>query len=397
MAKDIHVQGIDLDDVPAIDIPLQTSGTARFYDCVGTKSITQNGSGIDVKGFAAVDVNVSGGGGTPNLQTKSVTPTESAQTITADAGYDGLEEVDVVAVSSSYVGSAVTRRSSSDLTASGATVTVPAGFYESQSTKSVSTATHASPTASVNSSTGLITASHTQTAGYVSAGTTTGATQLTVQAAKTVTPSTSQQTAVQAGRYTTGAVTVAAIPSEYIVPTGNKAITANGNNIDVAEYATVSVNVPGGGGSGPELLATYAIGTVSTSSTQATNLNKSFTVSDIHDYDLLICECSVDSVTNNRHTATARLIWLTASSTVGTKNGTAIATATWNSKISSSAVTTTRSGTTAYGVYANSCTISGSTATIALYSRYNSTSTGTINGSYTARVYGMNIYDLIGG
>ena len=63
MAKDIHVQGIDLDDVPAIDIPLQTSGTARFYDCTGTKSITQNGSGIDVKGYAAVDVNVSGGGG----------------------------------------------------------------------------------------------------------------------------------------------------------------------------------------------------------------------------------------------------------------------------------------------------------------------------------------------
>ena len=40
-------------------------------------------------------------------------------------------------------------------------------------------------------------------------------------------------------------VTVGAIPSQYIVPTGNKAITANGNNIDVAEYATVSVNVTG--------------------------------------------------------------------------------------------------------------------------------------------------------
>lgn len=40
-------------------------------------------------------------------------------------------------------------------------------------------------------------------------------------------------------------VTVNTIPSQYIVPSGNKAITANSNNIDVAKYATVSVNVSG--------------------------------------------------------------------------------------------------------------------------------------------------------
>lgn len=40
--------------------------------------------------------------------------------------------------------------------------------------------------------------------------------QLTTQSAKTVTPSESQQTAVASGRYTTGAVLVAAIPSTYI-------------------------------------------------------------------------------------------------------------------------------------------------------------------------------------
>jgi hypothetical protein len=38
---------------------------------------------------------------------------------------------------------------------------------------------------------------------------------LTTQAAKTVTPSTSSQTAVAKNVYTTGAVTVAAIPSKY--------------------------------------------------------------------------------------------------------------------------------------------------------------------------------------
>ena len=114
-----------------------------------------------------------------------------------------------------YTGN-IPSKSSSDLTASGATVTIPAGYYSSQTTKSVSTTTHPNPTASINSSTGLVTASHTQTAGYVSAGTTTGTLQLTTQAAATITPTTSSQTAVAAGRYTTGAVTVAAIPSNYV-------------------------------------------------------------------------------------------------------------------------------------------------------------------------------------
>lgn len=84
----------------------------------------------------------------------------------------------------------VATKTSSNLTASGATVTVPAGYYASNASKSVSTATQATPSISVSSS-GLITASATQTAGYVTAGTKSGAKRLTTQAAKTVTPSTS--------------------------------------------------------------------------------------------------------------------------------------------------------------------------------------------------------------
>ena len=118
----------------------------------------------------------------------------------------------------------IATKTSSNLTASGATVTVPAGYYASQATKSVSTATQATPSVSVSSS-GLITASATQTAGYVAAGTKSGTKQLTTQAAKTVTPSTSSQTAVASGVYTTGAVTVAAIPSTYVKPSATKAAT----------------------------------------------------------------------------------------------------------------------------------------------------------------------------
>lgn len=107
----------------------------------------------------------------------------------------------------------IVSRTSNNLSASGATVTVPAGHYASQATKSVSTATQATPSVSVDSS-GKITASATQTAGYVSAGTKTGTKQLTTQAAKTVTPTTSEQTAVASGVYTTGAVKVAAVHTE---------------------------------------------------------------------------------------------------------------------------------------------------------------------------------------
>ena len=104
----------------------------------------------------------------PVLQSKTATPSTSAQTIKPDSGYDGLSQVTVSAMP---------------------------------------TATQATPSISVSSS-GLITASATQTAGYVTAGTKSATKQLTTQAAKTITPSTSSQTAVASGVYTTGAVTV---------------------------------------------------------------------------------------------------------------------------------------------------------------------------------------------
>lgn len=111
----------------------------------------------------------------PKLQAKTVTPTTSLQTVNPDSGYDGLSKVTVNAMP---------------------------------------TATQATPSITVSSS-GLITAKSTQSAGYVASGTKSATKQLTVQAAKTITPSTSSQTAVASGRYTTGAVTVAPIPSNY--------------------------------------------------------------------------------------------------------------------------------------------------------------------------------------
>lgn len=225
--------------------------TGSYVAPHGTKTITENGTGINVTEYAFVDVNIPET--VPSLQTKNktYTPTESQQTetILADNNYDGLNQVNITinAISSSYIGSDITQRSSTDLTTSGATVTVPSGYYASQATKSITSGSATTPATTVSvtpsisiDSSGLITATASGTksvtptvsAGYVSTGTAgtitvsgSNTSQLSTQAATTITPSSSQQTAVAAGKYTTGAVIVNPIPSSYVQPTSTKGAT----------------------------------------------------------------------------------------------------------------------------------------------------------------------------
>jgi len=133
--------------------------------------------------------------------------------------------------------------------------------YATASVKSGAVSTPATtitsnPTISINTSTGLITATNSKTqsvtptvstAGWISSGTAgtitvsgSGISQLSVQAATTITPTTSEQTAVAANKYTTGIVKVAAIQTETKTATDNGTVTPTSGKY----LSSVTVNVP---------------------------------------------------------------------------------------------------------------------------------------------------------
>ena len=183
--------------------------------------------------------------------------------------------------------------------------------------------------------------------------------------------------------------------------------TAAAGDVASGKYFYTSAGVrtqgtaAGGGGSGGlTLLQTTSLGSLSTSSTSGTDTGKTVTLAsstNFTDYDLLIVDISVDSQTNGRHTSTVSQVLLTGTSNVNTKNTYTVVSNKWNSKLSSSGTASTRQSTTAYGVYVNAATVSSGTMTMTVYYKYNNNSTGTLNGTYTARAYGVKLYDLIGG
>lgn len=180
MAKDIVIREVEYDAVPMVKVPLKSGGgNAEFYD------------------------------------TSDATLNNANQLLDGVTGYaNGVK----------YTGN-IPERDDSDLSASGATVTVPAGHYASQETKSVASGSVTAPatisgtSASVSTGSNTLTLSKTvsvtpnvTTAGYVSSGTAGNASvsltaSVTTKAAATITPGTSD-TEIASGTYLTGKQTI---------------------------------------------------------------------------------------------------------------------------------------------------------------------------------------------
>lgn len=118
-----------------------------------TRDITANGTYTPSSGkyFSSVTVNVPTGSTISN-QNKTVTPSETEQSVTADSGYTGLGTVTVNAISPTYVGSDIDRQSAADLIVTGDTITAPAGYYNTDASASVTTMNL--PTAAASSRSG---------------------------------------------------------------------------------------------------------------------------------------------------------------------------------------------------------------------------------------------------
>lgn len=189
---------------------------------------------------------------------------------------------DILSGKTAYVnGSKVTgniaMKTASNLSASGKTVTVPAGYYASQVTKDVATGSATAPasisgsSATVSTGTNTLTLSKTVSvtpsvsAGYVASGTAGNSSvsltaAVTTKAAATITPGTTNQT-IAAGTYLTGAQTIA----------GDADLVAENIKKDVTIFG-VTGTLAGGGETYAAISVTYPVGSTCTATNGTTTL-----------------------------------------------------------------------------------------------------------------------------
>lgn len=187
--------------------------------------------------LATLIAQITGGGGSAIVITDTIDPVSGGtiRTITAvDISGDTVTASDMLygvtahdASGTAVTGNIVTK-TQADLSASGDTVTAPAGYYASSASKSVASGSVTAPSAisgtsaTVSTGTNTLTLSKTvsvtpsvTTAGYISSGTAGNSSvsltaNVTTQAAQTIHPSTSDQT-ISSGRYLTGNQTIKAV------------------------------------------------------------------------------------------------------------------------------------------------------------------------------------------
>lgn len=216
MAKNVVIREVEYDEVPSVTIPLASgSGNAIFID------------------------------------TSDATLTDGSQMLASVTSYSNGTKIT----------GTIPNKTSADLTASGATVTVPAGNYASQATKAVANGSTTAPatisgsSASVSTGTNTLTLSKTisvtptVTAGYVSSGTAGNASvsltaSVTTKGAATITPGTSNQT-IASGTYLTGAQTIAGdanlVASKIVAPYSIFGVTGTAKIPTISQDSTTKV------------------------------------------------------------------------------------------------------------------------------------------------------------
>ena len=174
-------------------------------------------------------------------------------------------------------------------------------------------------------------------------------------------------------------------------PEGTLTISQNGW-YGVTEYASVNVNIEK-----IPLLVTQSLGTINVTSTQAIDSGIAISVpyATAYAYDVLLVDIIRSAKNSGYHRRTLGMVFLTGTTNITIKDTAAVGSNKWNSKMISGTVESSRQSTTAYGIYPYSATISDTTVKIRLYERYHSTYTGTINGSYTCKVYGLAFNELV--
>ncbi len=302
MAQNITLLGASYSNVPAVDLPKTGGGTATFTDVTDTTATAADvasgkyfytSAGVKTEGTAsgsaviAVSDETDAHGGT----IRHITGVSLlGDTVTADTLLYGVKAhaQDGTALTGTYV--APTARTASDVTVSGATVTIPAGAYSTQVQKSVASGTVTAPSsitgssATVSTGTNTITLSKTvsvtpsvTTAGYVSSGTAGNSSvsltaSVTTQGAQTIHPSTSDQT-ITGSKYLTGTQTIKAVTMTNLTADNIKSgVTVQiGDSTDSDCVTSVTGTYSGGGGTGKAFYTYKGLASRTANSYGATN------------------------------------------------------------------------------------------------------------------------------